>query len=199
MTKTNTTMQSKAGGRGDEQTAAQIRSILASAEIKERDRLRLAKLIQSLHEESGNCALEDSPELLSLAFKVGADGFHYRDKKGRASADERDTYGEIVRLADRCEPKDVRLSRLITARAFATRKEARAAAAGEIAPGSVAEAVSDLAGELSMFVIHPEILPHALPVILREARATVREKGYQWRHVRELLRRLEEAALERGE
>ena len=90
---------------------------------------------------------------------------------------------------------DAALARNILALAFPTQEERRDARTGIFTRGSIVETIQDLAHDhLSIFIYHPEILPHALPVILRAARSAVRRGGWRGQGVRPLLSRLEAAA-----
>lgn len=95
--------------------------------------------------------------------------------------------------------EDERLASAILALAYRTQEERDDAQEGAFTTGGLLEVVNDLAQDcLSIYIIHPDVLPHALPVILREARAAVARKGYGWRDVRALLQRLAGAAAGEG-
>lgn len=94
--------------------------------------------------------------------------------------------------------QDAALASAILALAFRTKAERNDARKGIFQAGGVMEDIQDLASELAVNLIHPEVLPHALPVLLREARARVERGGLHWREVRALLLKLELAATEKG-
>lgn len=89
---------------------------------------------------------------------------------------------------------DAAFASAILALAFRTKAERDDARKGVFMRGSMLEDVADLATELAVQIIHPEVLPHALPVILREARAHVGRRGRERQTVSALLLKLERAA-----
>jgi hypothetical protein len=121
------------------------------------------------------------------------------DKLTRAGL--RRTLAEIAKLANADEnstaaaaPDDAQLVRSLLARAFPTKKHRETATRGGAYRGTIPDVAVDLANELNVTVIHPDILRAALPVIIREARETVRQKAYRQKAATEMLRKLEEAA-----
>jgi hypothetical protein len=91
--------------------------------------------------------------------------------------------------------QDAALVRNILAHAFPTPEERDDARKGIFTRDSILDAVQELAYDgLSIHIYHPDILPHALPVILRAARAHVGRESGDWREVRALLAKLEAAA-----
>jgi hypothetical protein len=65
---------------------------------------------------------------------------------------------------------DTELSRAVLAVAYPTEKVRRKAANGVCAKDGLLYTISEVASELNLSLIHPDILPAALPVIVREAR-----------------------------
>ena len=105
--------------------------------------------------------------------------------RGKADSDGEDT-------------QDAALVRAVLALAFRTKAERDAARRGAFRAGGVIEDVHALACELSVNLIHPEVLPHALPVLLREAHAYVGRRGRERRAVSALLLKIERAATGKG-
>ncbi|MET0646722.1 MAG: hypothetical protein ABW208_08870 [Pyrinomonadaceae bacterium] len=104
-------------------------------------------------------------ELLDLIRRVdeGADLAElHRQKYGEGEAQQPDPDAELIRR--------------ILAAAFKA-DEARAdAESGSAASGSILDLTTDITHELDIFVIHPEIFPAVLPVLVREVRKLEAER-----------------------
>jgi hypothetical protein len=86
--------------------------------------------------------------------------------------------------------------------AYPTDEAERMAAAGTWLANGVLDAVMDISIETDTLLIHPDILPSALPVIIREGRAYLRDFGEKYpgsaKAIRNALRKIEGAAKNKG-
>lgn len=134
-----------------------------------------------------------------------------RDRRVRAlldlirRVDEGADLGQLHAEAERAaearraghEPKDARLVRLLLDRAYPTDADREAAGRSSFKTGGIIDHATTLADELNVTIFHPDVFPHALPVIIRAAR-TVKGRGQRAQGLRSFLRALEEAATPKG-
>lgn len=191
MTKNKVTTPTTA--EGNEVTAERLRAFLAHPDVKEGVKARVRKLVGQLYEAGDWDTLPEAPELYALEFEQTYINDHLA--RGTAEPVEREIYENLAAVIDRHEPKDARLVRLLLSRAFPTDADREDASRGSIKTGSIIDHAATLANELDVSVFHPDILPHALPVIIRAARAA-KGRSYLTRALRSLLQHAEKAASE---
>ncbi len=186
----------KGGTRGkaegsDKVTAERLRAFLASPDVKERVKGEVKKLVNQLYAAGQWDTLPATSEYFGLLFQQTFINDHLAG--GTAQPDEREIYDRLAAAIDRHEPQDERTVRGLLARAYPTDADRERATHAALLTGSIIDHVSTLASELDVTIFHPDVLPHALPVIMRAARAVKgRSRHAQW--LRSFLRALEEAA-----
>jgi hypothetical protein len=154
----------------DRLTAERIRAILSDPGVKESVRGRVQKLVGQLYESGMWDTLPETPEYFVLLFEQTHINDHL--KRGTADPEERAIYDRLAAIIERHEPKDARAARTLLAVAYDDKGEREMARQGMCHAGTVLDALTSLTSELSLYVSHPDILPHAARLILREAEAS---------------------------
>lgn len=125
-------------------TAERLRNVLTAPGRAGKEKLR--NLVYALFGVNGGGDLAETPDYFVLLFKSGAFDLRYSEEKGQDSKG-RDTFEQIVALAERHEPKEYKLARRVVEIYAATGSDGRTCTAGGRLIMEAADAVTGAAGE----------------------------------------------------
>lgn len=160
------------------------------ADLTNKEKADIDRTIQANATERIKCA---SPELIKRGVLHMLDQFPF-------------VVWNIVGSLDAVEQegvsKDDELARRLLPLAYPTDEAREDAANATWQEGSVLDSLVDIGSECDVSVIHPDILPHALPVLIREARIYLtvvrKEQPKAGGAIASCLRKLERAAKKGG-
>lgn len=190
------TSKADAQRAADGLTAARIRAIFADPNTSEHVRVKLRRAVTELAEWM-NPHVEETPDFLAQQFEDAAALLHDSPADILFARKAAPFYARAIALAEKHEPKAYKLARLALAAAYPDEKVRTAAAGGHWSgTNDVLDAVMDIASEIDVLFIHPDILAAALPVVIREARRYVAEGEHPGtaKLCRDALARIEKAA-----